>query len=48
MLALPLGDALTSGIESEAMGGGLGDPCTDCRALCGGCDVDRVGEFGGK
>ena len=44
MLALPLGDALTAGIETEAMGGGLGDPPADRRALCGGRNVDRIGQ----
>ena len=48
MLAFPLGDALSAGIETQAMGGGLGDPRTDRRALCGGGLVDGVGEVRGE
>ena len=48
VLAFPLGDSLTAGIETQAMGGGLGDPRADGRALCGGRNVDRIGQVGGK
>ncbi len=48
VLALPLGDALTARIETQTMGGGLGDPRADCGAFCGGSLVDGIGEVGGE
>lgn len=48
VLAFPHGDTLAAGIETEAMGGGVGDPRADRRAFGGGGLVDGIGQVGGK
>ena len=48
VLTFPLGDALTAGIETEAVGSGLGDPRADRGAFGRGGLVDGVGEVRGK
>ncbi len=48
MLAFPLGDPLTPGIDPQSVRGGVGDPGADGGALRHGGVVDGVGEVGGK
>ncbi len=48
MLSFPFGDALASGVDPEAVCGGVGDPGADGGAFGGGGSVDGVGEVGGE